>query len=174
MCWWICQITNQRLDKGHMCASLCVSPTHLPHIPLHICVKNPISRNVRIVGSAVVTSWQAVRSNNKASAPVSSWLHQLRDTSLWINDTHSSPASCSLHDSSNIRYRQATDMSETSYSLKKKKGLISTPSDRAASNQIYLPAGNKRPDEWAYIKHRLQWDSGLFTCLRWPKVNSQT
>lgn len=39
VCRWICQITNQRLDKGHMCASLCISPTYLPHRPLHVYVK---------------------------------------------------------------------------------------------------------------------------------------
>lgn len=89
VCWCICQITNQCLDKGRMCASLCISLTYCPP-RLH---KTSISRNVRIVGSAVVTSWQPVRGNNKASAPVSSWLHQQCNTRLRINDTHSSPVS---------------------------------------------------------------------------------
>lgn len=39
VCQWICQIINQRLDKDHMCASLCISPTYRPHIPLHACAK---------------------------------------------------------------------------------------------------------------------------------------
>lgn len=36
-CGWevlyICQIINKFLDKDHMCASLCTSPTSLPHVP---------------------------------------------------------------------------------------------------------------------------------------------
>lgn len=113
---------------------------NLSHIyPHHVCVTNPISRNVRIVGSAVVTSWQAVRSNNTASAPVFSWLHQRRDTraldqwrphepcfllALWVFQ-HSKQLIF-------LNHRVPTNC------------LICTPSDHAALNQINLSAGNKR------------------------------
>lgn len=110
-----------------------ISPTYSPPRLR----KNPISRNVRIVGSAVVTSWQAVRSNNKASAPVSSWLHQLRDTRLWINDTHSSPASCSRFMSLQT-FNTDKQLICLKHHIHKKQCLISTPSDHAASNLICI------------------------------------
>lgn len=31
---YLCQIINKILDKDHMCASLCTSPTSLPHVRL--------------------------------------------------------------------------------------------------------------------------------------------
>ena len=116
-----------------MCQSVHLSHTSPTYSPSRL-RKNPISRNVRIVGSAVVTSWQAVRRNNKASAPVSSWLHQLCNARLWINDTHSSPA----------RFMSLQTFKTDTELMKKKKSEIHISSPLQHQIKISFPRGNKR------------------------------
>lgn len=65
---------------------VCASLPRIAHILPFMQAQSLISRNVRIVWSAAVTSWQSVKRNNTAVAPVSFWLHQRRCAQLRIND----------------------------------------------------------------------------------------
>lgn len=85
MCWpvgvcgrYICQINNKILDKDHMCVCVQVGAPlpHLSHMFPSVLVQSCSSRNVGIVCSAALTSWQLVKRNKEASAPASSWLRQ--------------------------------------------------------------------------------------------------
>lgn len=124
VCRWICQITNQRLDKDHMCASLCISPTHLPHIPPHVRVKpnqqecedcrvssGDIMAGCQTQQQGLGTSFLLVASAMRCQA-VDQW-HPLQ--------------SCSLYEPSNIQYRHRIDVKKKKKKRKKPEIYIISP-----------------------------------------------
>lgn len=101
---WICQIINQHLDKDHMCASLCASPTTRPRTPLHAGPQPYQQECWGIVWSAAVTSWQPVKGNSTGVTP--SFLLVASATRCPTEDRPLRPFP--LYESSNVRRGRET------------------------------------------------------------------